>query len=274
MKIERLGPHFGAKIHAVDLRQFTAGDREQLRALMEEHLVLFFTGQNLEPLEFQRFGAIVGDLEPPDEAAPTVPTLDGDLKRINYIDVSPDIPRGTYSDQWHTDVTFFERPSYAVLMQPAALPPLGGDTLWASMYAAYEALPASLRDAIEDLSAVHAVEINGKPVRWTHPVVRVNPLDGRRGLYVNRLFSTKIEGFGTIESAYLLELLFNHCALPDFQIRFRWSPDIVVLWDNRFTTHYAVRDYSERRRMLRMALAGDRPIGPREYAAQARNVAA
>lgn len=95
-----------------------------------------------------------------------------------------------------------------------------------------------------------------------HPVVRVDPATGRRGLFVNRLFVKQIVGLDDTESRNLLELLFSHLASPEFQIRFRWTPDIVAVWDNRFAQHFAVRDYKERRRMHRIALAGERPLGP------------
>lgn len=108
----------------------------------------------------------------------------------------------------------------------------------------------------------------------SHPIVRVNPRTGRRGLYVNRLFTKRIEGLAPVESANLLEMLIAHSTLPDFQIRFSWTPDTVAVWDNRFTMHYAVRDYSEPRRMIRTSTVGERPIGPKEYEAQREPVAA
>jgi taurine dioxygenase len=108
----------------------------------------------------------------------------------------------------------------------------------------------------------------------SHPVVRVNPRTGRRGLFVNRLFTKRIEGLPPIESANLLEMLLAHAALPDFQVRYAWSPDTVVLWDNRFTLHYAVRDYAGTRRMIRTSTVGERPIGPSEYEALRQPVAA
>ena len=123
---------------------------------------------------------------------------------------------------------------------------------------------------VDELYGLHQVCSAEMSVQTAHPIVRVNPATGRRGLYVNRLFTKSIVGMPPIQSANLLEMLLQHCTQPEFQMRFSWSPDIVALWDNRFTLHYAVRDYSEPRRMIRVGLVGDRPIGPREYAEQRR----
>ncbi len=273
MKLERLNPHLGARISGLKLDQLTMADRGELRARLDEHQVLFFTGQSLDARAFHRFAAIVGELQAPDDAAPSLKTMEGDLKAIHYIDVEG-TARGTYSDVWHSDVSFFEQPTLGAVLQPMVLPSLGGDTLWASMYAAYEALPDSLRRVADELSALHQVAYQGQAMQCVHPVVRVNPVTGRRGLYVNRLFTKGIVGMTPVESANLLELLLGHCTLPDFQLRFHWTPDIVAVWDNRFTMHYAVRDYSEPRRMMRVGLAGERPMGLADYAAAQRQTVA
>lgn len=256
MQIERLNPHLGARVTGIDLARITASDAAELLSLVEEHLVVFFAGQHLEPIEFLRFGDLLGEVEDPEVSAPYQPTLEGDVARVSYLEVDERVPRGTYSDQWHSDGSYYERPSHAALLQPAILPSLGGDTLWASTYAA---LSDSLRRSLGDLRALHSAGTQGECV---HPVVRVDPATGRRGLFVNRLFVKQIVGLDDTESRNLLELLFSHLASPEFQIRFRWTPDIVAVWDNRFAQHFAVRDYKERRRMHRIALAGERPLGP------------
>lgn len=267
MKLSRISPHLGARVTGADLTRFTIADRQELLCLLDEHLVLFFTGQRLTPRQLLTFAEAVGDIQPPDESAPFTPHMEGNLERIHYIDVTGSA-RGTYSDIWHSDVSFFERPTYAAVLQPEYLPSLGGDTLWASMYAAYEALDPSLRSLIEGCFALHQVNYPDRSLKFEHPVVRINPQTGRRGLYVNRLFTRSIVGLAPLESAHLLELLLAHCTLPDFQIRYSWTPDTVVLWDNRFTLHYAVRDYNEPRRMIRTSTSGERPIGPKDYQAR------
>jgi taurine dioxygenase len=273
MEVERINPNLGARITGADIAQFTLADREVLHELLDEHLVLFFTGQELDPRQILSFAEVFGEIQPPEEAAPFTPTLEGDLNRLHYVDVTG-TTRGTYSDIWHSDVSFFEAPTHGAVLQPETLPSLGGDTLWASMYAAYDALDASMKVLIEDLRAVHEAAMPGNFTANSHPIVRVNPRTGRRGLFVNRLFTKRIEGLPPVESANLLEMLLAHCTLPDFQIRYSWTPDTVVLWDNRFTMHYAVRDYSEPRRMIRTSTRGERPIGPKEYEAMREKVAA
>lgn len=266
MKLEKINPNIGARITGADITEFTAADREELLGLLDEHLVLFFTGQNLDPRQFLTFGRVIGEVQPPDEAAPHTPHMGGDLEQVQYIEVTG-TPRGTYADIWHSDVSFFECPTYAAILQPEILPAMGGDTIWASMYAAYEALDEPVRSMIEDMRAMHEVAIPGNYMAQSHPLVRVNPRTGRRALFLNRLFTTRIEGLAPIESANLLEMLMMHCCLPEFQIRYSWTPDTVVVWDNRFTLHYAVRDYTEPRRMIRTSTCGERPIGPKEYEA-------
>jgi taurine dioxygenase len=273
MKLERLNPHLGARVTGADIGQFTLADRDHLLSLLDEHLVLFFMGQPSDPLRQLRFAEVLGEIQPPAEAAPTVPTLPGNLDRLHYVDVSG-TSRGTYSDIWHSDVSFFERPSYGAVLAPETLPSIGGDTLWASMYAAYDALDPAIRALIEDKRAVHQAASPTMCIESSHPIVRVNPRTGRRALFVNRLFTKRIEGLPPVESANLLEMLIAHCTLPDFQVRFSWTPDTVAVWDNRFTLHYAVRDYDEPRRMIRTSTHGERPIGPKDYEEKRRTVAA
>lgn len=266
MKVERINPNIGARITGADITSFTLAHRDELQGLMDEHVVLFFIGQVLTPRQFLDFGRIVGELQPPDEAAPMTPHMAGDLEQIQLIDVAG-TSRGTYADVWHSDVSFFECPTYGAVLQPEILPAIGGDTIWASMYAAYDALDAPVKAMIEDMRATHEVAIPGNYMANSHPLVRVNPRTGRRALYVNRLFTRRIEGLAPIESQNLLEMLLMHATLPEFQLRYSWRPDTVVVWDNRFALHYAVRDYTEPRRMIRTSTCGERPIGPQDYAA-------
>jgi taurine dioxygenase len=273
MKLERLNPHLGTRVTGADLTQFGLADRDALQALLDEHQVLFFVGQKLDPRQLLRFAEVFGEIQPPEEAAPHTPTLPGDLDRLHYVDVTG-TSRGTYSDIWHSDVSCFEAPTYGAILAPETLPAIGGDTIWASMYAAYEALDPSMQRMIEDMRAVHQAASSFMYLEASHPIVRVNPRTGRRGLYVNRLFTKRIEGLAPVESANLLEMLIAHATLPDFQVRYRWTPDTVVLWDNRFTLHYAVRDYAEPRRMIRTSTKGERPIGPKDYEALRQPVAA
>ena len=263
MDVEQLTPYIGARVSGLDLADVRRIDREDMRTLLEKHLVLFFTNQTLNLPAFKRFGEAMADLE----VTPFLPTLGGELEEIHSVEAAPGQIRGSFSDQWHSDVSCRECPPYGSILRPDVLPALGGDTLWASMYAAYEALPDTLRRLVDDLDAVHlAAHPEGKfRHESVHPIVRVNPVTGARGLYVNGAFTKSIVGMTATESAKLLELLYTHIASPDFQVRLRWTHDIVAVWDNRFTQHYAVVDYSGQRRMLRMTMAGDRPLGLRDF---------
>jgi taurine dioxygenase len=158
------------------------------------------------------------------------------------------------------------------------IPPLGGDTCWANTYLAYEGLSAPLREMIGGLHAVHdltkmlskAIEIGKSDAdlhemqdRWPpfhHPVVRTNPKTGRKALFVNRNWTTRIDGLGERESDALLGLLCDQMSVPDYQVRLRWEAGTVAFWDNRWVQHYAVPDYIDRRVMCRVTLAGERPL--------------
>lgn len=264
MKVHRINPNLGVRVSGVDITRFTLADREELLALMDEHLVLFFSGQRLTLQQLLDFGAIVGTVQTPDEAL--LPHLEDEHDLVQCVD-SAGTPRGTYADVWHSDLSCLERPTYAAILQPQILPNIGGDTIWASMYAAYDALDEPVKRLIENMRAVHDIFVSDNYLSHIHPLVRVNPRTGRRALYVNRLFTKRIEGVAPVESANLLEMLLMHVALPEFQMRYSWSPGSVVLWDNRFALHYAVRDYTEPRRMVRTSTCCEQPIGPKEYEA-------
>ncbi|QKR98386.1 taurine dioxygenase [Sphingomonas sp. CL5.1] len=257
MQVERITPHIGARISGRNLAEVTPADREELRALLEEHLVLFFTGQSLTAQQFLAFGEAIGELE----ITPLIPSLGGDLAPIHVLEASPKYGKGEFADMWHTDVPFRERPPYATILRPEYLPSLGGDTLWASMYAAYEGLSDSLRRFADGLEVLQSVTTAAGTLEHVHPAVRVNPRTGRRGLYINSLFSKRIIGMSKLESDDVIRLFSTSATMPDYQVRHRWSPDVVAMWDNNFTQHYAVVDYREPRRMQRMTVVGEPVLG-------------
>lgn len=256
MEIERLTPHIGARISGFDLRELRPDDRSMMRNLIEEHLVLFFVGQHLSPKEFKAYGQVVGDLHNLD----MLDNLGGDTPEVLIVEAKGDKPRGTYTDAWHSDACYMESPPYATTITPAYLPDIGGDTLWASMYAAYDLLSEPLKQLADDLTVVQSAG----PYEWTHPVVRVNPRTGRRGLYINSIFSKSIPGMSMLESAKLIDMFCALATVPDVQVRYRWTPDTVAIWDNRFTQHYAVNDYAPQpRRMHRLSIIGEPTVGVR-----------
>jgi len=181
------------------------------------------------------------------------------------------------TDEWHTDLTFQPNPPFASILHAVDVPALGGDTLWASMCAAYDALPDAVKTQLAPLSAQHdfgsfrnntlgsgndiaalnaAFADAGMAV---HKVIARHPVSGRRILYVNQSFTRHIVGMSIPDSDRLLHYLYNHTNRPEFQVRFRWSKGAVAMWDNRATQHYATADYgASYRRMHRVTVLNDR----------------
>jgi taurine dioxygenase len=271
LTIRPVTPALGAEVEGVSLAEPLDDEgRDEILDALEQHLVLFFRDQHItaqQQLAFAtRFGEVsVAPFGPKDGANPDITVLDQLA------------PKGEGADSWHADNTFMPEPPFASILRGELIPSLGGDTCWANTYLAYEGLSAPMRDMLDGLSAVHditkmllkAIEIGKSDAnvaemqeRWPpfhHPVVRTNPRTGRKALFVNRNWTTRIDGLGERESADLLDLLFAQMLIPDYQVRLRWSPGTVAFWDNRFVQHYAVPDYTERRVMCRVTLAGDRP---------------
>ena len=261
------GRVIGAEIRGLDLsRPQDPAVREEINRALLEWKVLFFRGQHLTSEEQRAFARNWGELE-------TNPLLaTGDAPDVVRFDRSA-VP--TFENVWHTDVTFRERPALGAVLQLREVPPVGGDTMWADMAAAYDNLPRDVKDRIDDARAVHDF-IPGfsrfspasqlapfqdlfPPVE--HPVVRRHPETGRRMLFVNASFTTRIVGLAREESDRLLRLLFQQAHVPEFQVRFRWEAGDIAFWDNRATQHYAVNDYAPHRRVAeRVAIAGDRPF--------------
>jgi taurine dioxygenase len=272
--ISRLTPAFGAIVEGVTLAEELP--RESVARLgdaLVEHQVLFFRGQPLTPQQQCRFAARFGELH----IHPIYPLLP-DLPQILVLDTHGDFLPD--NDNWHTDVTFTETPPMAGILAAKQLPSVGGDTLWSSNIAAYDALSAPLQRLLEGLVAEHSVVKSFPAGRWgqdpafkeryeravakhppvTHPVVRTHPVSGRKALFVNEGFTTHILGLKPRESDALLAFLYAHAARPEFTLRWRWSVNDVAFWDNRITHHYAVADYlPERRVMHRATVIGDRP---------------
>ena len=266
----------GAEIHGVDLSQPLPPDtRDAIQQALLDHLVIFFRGQQLSDEQHRDFAAAFGPLEPfvlAPPANPDVPEM-----HVLAFDNGP-AALGSHVDTWHTDGTFMERPPLGTVLRAVELPPYGGDTCWANMYAAYDSLSPWLQAALLPMTAVHdfakityttfddaadpAAEL--QRVRDTyplmrHPVVRTHPVTGRKLLYLHRNYTIRIEGMSERENEIMLPFLFDHVRDPLFQCRFRWEPGSVAFWDNRATQHYGVPDYPGRRVMHRVVIQGDRP---------------
>jgi taurine dioxygenase len=210
---------------------------------------------------------------------PVVPGIDEAHTEIYALDSADD----GYADVWHTDVTFVKRPPLGSILRAVTLPPNGGDTNWADLELALASLSAPVQRLAEHLDAEHdgsrdfgyylAQRRAGKGSQWegetftalepvTHPVVRVHPETGRKSLFVNPGFTTRIVGVSDAESRHLLDLFFAHITKPEHIVRHRWAEGDVAMWDNRATAHYANRDYGDARRVMhRVTLRGDAPVG-------------
>jgi taurine dioxygenase len=245
----------GAEIHGVDLEHLSDAVFQQLHAALMAHLVLFFPdAADLTPEAHKAFGRRLGELE----VHPFLPTLPGHDEIVVL-----DSDQGAKADVWHTDVTFAPSPPIASILRLVQCPPYGGDTMWSNQYLAYQALSAPLQELLTGLTARHVFEVPGGSYRSEaeHPVVRTHPVTGRRSLYVNRMFTTRIVQLSKDESDLLLPLLFEISERPAHICRFRWQPGAVALWDNRATQHHAINDYTEQRVGQRVTILGDEPHG-------------
>ncbi|ERE06437.1 taurine dioxygenase [Pseudogulbenkiania ferrooxidans] len=274
LQLIRLSPALGAVVEGIDLARPL--DDERHRALNEallRHQVLFFRSQDITPLQQRNFAVRFGDLH----THPIYPQHP-DAREIVVLDT--DVVDLQDNAIWHTDVTFIETPPLGAVLAARQLPELGGDTLWASGIAAYEALSASLKARLEGLSAVHDFaksfpltrygltdddrrrwdETRRKHPPISHPLVRIHPESGRRALFVSEGFTVAVNDLPEAEGQALLQFLFAHQSRPEFSIRWRWQPGDVAFWDNRCTIHYAVDDYRPARRVMhRATILGDRP---------------
>ncbi|MER8156781.1 TauD/TfdA family dioxygenase [Streptomyces sp. NPDC094472] len=268
-EVAPLGRVIGAEIRGLDLsRPLEPALREELNRALLEWKVLFFRGQHLTPERQRGFARHWGELE-------TNPLLAAGSSEdvVRFDKGSGATP--TFENIWHTDVTFRTRPALGAVLQLREVPPVGGDTLWADMAAAYDNLPAEVKDRIDGATAVHDF-IPGfsrfyGPERLApfqeifppveHPVVRTHPETGRRMLFVNTSFTTRITGMEREESDRLLSFLCRQAHVPEYQVRFHWQPGDIAFWDNRATQHYAVNDYAPHRRVAeRVAIEGDQPF--------------
>ena len=267
-EVRPLTPVIGAELSGIDL----ASDLDdttiaEVRRALLHHGVVFFRDQKISRAQHiafaRRFGALeIHPATPKDQADP-------EALRIAH---GPD-SRGQ-ENFWHSDVTWRAEPSLGSVLRAIEVPPVGGDTLFSCMYSAYEALSPAMQEWVctltteHDIARVFAKRLNVSaetlrekyPVQQ-HPVVRTHPETGRRGLYVNTAFTSRILGLSPKESDWLLEHLYGFAAIAEHQCRFVWAPDSIAFWDNRACQHLAVSDYfPEVRRMERVTIAGDRPF--------------
>lgn len=265
LEIEPLTPRIGAIVHGVDLtRPLTDETFGEIHDAWMDHLVLFFRDQPMTPEQHLAFGRRFGELH----VHPAAPYANDDpaLMKIHTDENS----FRNNGEGWHSDVSADEEPPMASILHIHETPSQGGDTLWANMYEACNAISEPLRRLLETLTAVHVADYTGfygdhKPQRDNpraeHPVIRTHPVTGRNALFVNRGFTRRIKGVTREESDALLGYLFDLVKNPNFHCRFQWQPNSVALWDNRCTQHMAVWDYyPEARSGIRVTVKGDKPF--------------
>jgi taurine dioxygenase len=270
-----LSSALGAQISGVDLsRDLNTAQRDAIEQALLKHQVLFFREQPITPQQQTRFAAQFGDLH----VHPIYPNVP-EQPEIMVLDTALTDVRDNAI--WHTDVTFLPTPAMGAVLSAKQLPAYGGDTLWASGIAAFEALSRPLQILLDGLTATHdftrsfPVERFGSTAqdlaRWeetrrrnpplSHPVIRTHPVSGRKALFVNDGFTSRINELEPAESEAILKLLFAHATHPEFTIRWRWQENDVAMWDNRVTQHYAVDDYRPQRRVMhRATILGDVPF--------------
>jgi taurine dioxygenase len=267
-----MSPALGAVLEGVRLApEMDAETVSGVRAALLQYKVLWFRGQSLDAASLTAVAARFGT---PTEAHPVEPSLEG------HPEVLPlDSEEGARADVWHSDLTFQECPPLGAILHALEIPTVGGDTMWADMSGAYQSLSEPLRTFVHGLKATHSArkaggyfagrdptggEAAGRTAVTSarHPVVRTHPETGQRSLFVNPLFTDKVDGLRRRESDALLGLLHEVAVAPERLVRWKWEDGDVAFWDNRCTMHYALLDFgSDRRRMLRVALQGDAPAG-------------
>lgn len=274
IQIRPIAGALGAEVRGVDLRSTTVEAWDEIRAAFLDRIVLFFPEQMLSPKDIAAAGAEFGPLDfyPFIEGLPEEPHVIPLIKEAGE--------RKNFGEGWHSDTTYTEKPPMATALYSIEVPEVGGDTMFANMYLAYETLSDGMKALIAPLRAVNSTAarkdggrasgnsyqsvklINrDQDMEGIHPVVRTHPETGRKALYVNALHTTHFVGWSEAESRPILEYLFRHKSRPEFTCRYTWSANTFAIWDNRAAQHFALNDYhGQRREMRRLSIAGDIPV--------------
>jgi alpha-ketoglutarate-dependent taurine dioxygenase len=268
IEIRKLTPHIGAEIHGIDLsRPLDDAGFAAVHGALMDHSVIFFRDQDITVDQQKEFGRRFGELH----IHPAAPGALAGHPEILVIHADEKSKR-VAGEEWHSDVSCDPEPPMGSVLHITELPPVGGDTLFASMYAAYETLSDEMQRFLCGLTAVHDGEHvyrgrynyddRGKSFpRAEHPVIRTHPVTGRRALFVNRGFTTRIVELKRAESDAVLQMLFRHVETPELHCRFRWAPRSIAFWDNRCVQHHAMWDYyPQRRHGNRVTIRGDKPF--------------
>ncbi len=275
IKVEPTSAALGAEISGVNLATLDDETFEEIHRAWLEHQVIFFRDQRITPAEQTSFAERFGELE----AYPFIAPLEGHPFVIPIIKEKD--TRMNFGGGWHSDMSYQEKPVKATCLYAIEVPSGGGDTLFASMSAAYDALSQGMHDLLDGVRAVFtAVKVHGasglyknadhpmdmtknaakEEARFLHPIVRTHPETGRKALYLDLPHVERLENMSVEESQPLMEFLYQHGTQPQFTARLRWRLGTLVVWDNRCVQHYALNDYAgQRREMNRITVQGDVP---------------
>ena len=271
LKVTALTPSIGAIISKVSLnKDLNSGTIEQIYSALIKHQVIFFRDQNISPESHLKLAESLGEIDP---GHPVYPHVEGHQSIVllkNDENNRPD------TNDWHKDLTFKPNPPFASILHGVKVPKVGGDTLWASMSAAYDQLPNGWKAHLEELEAIHDMgtfrndfykeggidSVNNalkKVGSAVHKVIETHPISGLKYLNVNQSFTRNIVNESQGPSDHILQFLFQHISKPEFQVRFHWEDNSIAIWDNRITQHYAVFDYlPEFRHMQRVTVINDK----------------
>ena len=280
INVQDMSPACGAIVEGFDLsKELTNREFDEIHRAVVDRVVVVFRDQDLTPEQHVALSRRFGEVQPAEVSAFE---KSAEYPEIDILEYDADKPPHVTRDLWHTDFAGTERPTWGTLLYARDIPAGGGDTIWVSAVAAYEALSDRMKAHIEGLWAYHdSYRPYGEHVRpemyegdkgadhmrekraayvpALHPVVRTNPDSGQRGLFVNESMTTFIKDMDRRESDYILRYLFDHLRTPEFQYRHKWRENDLAIWDNRTSLHYALFDYTEHRLIHRIIIRGDEP---------------
>jgi len=252
LSVKRLTGSLGAEIQGLPLVNLNSEQISTIESLLHQHLVLFFPQQFLDIEAHVALGSHFGPLD-------SHPNLDNPFTKHEKV-FELAASHGGVADEWHSDISFSANPSKISILNMIECPEVGGDTLWASTYAAHDALSAPLQELCESLTALHDAAPHGKPeINTIHPVVRIHPVTKRKALFVNQHFTRRLVELSHEESNMLLDYLVRWIASPRFTVRYRWHKGTIAIWDNRCTQHFVVSDFDQQRVIQRVTVMGDKP---------------
>ena len=276
IEVQPLTGAIGARVTGLNLsRDLDDEGFAAVRSALHEHLVLVFPGQDLTPAQQSAFSQKFGPAEPHPYGARS--GVNNENPEVIVLETKPG-RRGARNDFWHSDISASERPPALSFLHAKIVPERRGDTMFCNMYRALETLSPAMQEMLRGLDAMHSPDairqrnlaepdtdspqIPAGLKAFRHPAVRTHPETGRDALFVNAFFTVQFADMTVEESRPLLDFLMSHATQPENIYRHRWQAGDLVMWDNRATMHYAVRDYDETmpRRMLRTTAGGDRPF--------------